>query len=390
MGLSSFWTDPVNFGSAWLSLLTSPWLGLALLLPLIHLIWMGRIERKMYGKRLQPPTPLILRTWGLGVTAGILFSFLVSTRMWQMDAVEIIWIWTVTLPLAMWGIRFACLSYTAGILAFVSLLIQSYREELFLPLEWEPVLQTLEQFSSESWLWLVAVLHLLEWGLIRADGAQGAFPIQMKHDSGQWVNGYLLNKGWSIPLVLFTPAGWLPLSVLISFGRVTLGKPIQQQKRLASTLTLLYGLILCGILVTMNLWQGAIWVAAVFSFLGHELIYQWGVWQERRREPLYISDERGLRVMAVLPDSPAMAMGLKAGYIVQRVNGVRIRTIEDLEIVTQYAAFCKLEVLDEQLDRHIMQKALYEDDPRHLGIVGAVPFGTRPEEPIQEYQLENA
>lgn len=116
--------------------------------------------------------------------------------------------------------------------------------------------------------------------------------------------------------------------------------------------------------------------------LGHEIVYQLGKWREKQSEPLFVSNERGLKVFAVLPNSPAMAMGVKAGDVIQRLNGDRIYTHKDLEKAVKDAAFCKLEVLDEYLDRHMMQKVLYQDDPKHLGIVGAVPIGKRMEKEI--------
>jgi hypothetical protein len=256
----------------------------------------------------------------------------------------------------------------------------------FIPTPWDKLWLSLQHVSVSSWLWLVAILHLLEWALIRLDGAYGSQPIQIQHRSGRTVNGFLLKKGWPIPLVILTFSGWIPIPVFLSFATVNLSKPLKQQKRLSSTLTLLYGGALCGCLLLATLVGGEVWlwIAAILSIVGHEGIFQWGRWKEKQKEPLFVTDERGLKVLAVLPDSPATAMGVKTGDIVQRLNGVRIRTLEDLEKVTEQAAFCKLEVLDERLDRHIMQKALYENDPRNLGIVAAMPFGLNGQESVQE------
>jgi hypothetical protein len=252
------------------------------------------------------------------------------------------------------------------------------------PEPWVDWVQALQSFSAESWLWLVALSHLLEWLLIRADGLPGAYPIEMKRDGGRKVSGLLLKKGWPVPLILFSHGAWLPLPVFLGYARVNLSKLPRQQKRLASTLTFLYALCLCGWLAITNVWEGGIWLAAVLAIGGHEALYQWGRRLEKYKEPLFVSDEQGLKVLAVLPGTPAAAIGLKPGDIIQRFNGKNIHTMEELIGAATHASFCKLEVLDEHNDRHIMQKVLYEDDPRHLGVIGATPLGEK--ETVQAFQ----
>ncbi|MBA4495331.1 PDZ domain-containing protein [Paenactinomyces guangxiensis] len=381
--MSYLWDDPLSYGSAWISLFSSPWIFLACLLSLIQNLWIVRLERKRFGRRLEPPVPLILRNWFFGMAAGVALSFLLSAMEWEMDAEELLWVWAVTLLFSAGGVRFSCLSYSAGILTLASLGVQRLGSSPF-PERWDKLWNSLEQFSGTGWLWLIGIVHLLEWALIRVDGDRGVLPIQIKHRTGQWINGFLLKKGWPIPLVILSADSWMPLPVFISFARLNISKPVKQQKRLASTLTCFYGIMLCGLMLAAAKWKGVLWAAAVFAVLGHETIYQWGRWQEKQKEPFFVSDQRGLKVLAVLPGSPAATLGIKSGDVIQRLNGVRVRSMEELEEQTKRAAFCKLEVLDERLDRHMMQKALYEDDPRHLGIVGAIPLGIRNPEPKQE------
>ncbi len=370
--MASLWNDFLSFINERWGLVVSAWLVPAFLMPLIHTYWRARVERKRFGQCLKPPAPLVLRTWALGIAVGVFFSFLIYLMNWRIVLDDIFWIWSVTLFLSLWGLRFACLSYSVGILSLASLTAEQF-VMVSLPAPWDRLWISLIQFSEVQWLWMAGVLHLLEWALIRADGAHGAIPIQLKHQSGSAVCGFLLKKGWPIPLLAFSDGGWSIFPIFLSFARVSASKPVKQQKRLGSTIIFLYGTLLCGLMASAANREIVLWVAAAFALVGHEWIYQWGRRVEKRREPLFVSDERGLRVMAVLPESPASAMGLKPGYIVQYFNGVRIRTMDDLQNATAKATFCKLEVLDEGMDRHIMQKALYEEDPRHLGIVGAVP-----------------
>lgn len=383
--MASFWNDSLNFINERWAFVISPWLVPAFLMPLFHTYWLARVERKRFGQRLEPPAPLVLRTWALGTAVGVLFSLLLYSLNWKMARDDLIWIWSVTLLLLLLGLRFACLSYSVGILSLASLSAEQF-VKVSIPAPWDKLWISLIQFSEVNWLWMAGLLHLLEWALIRADGAHGVLPIQLRHRSGATVCGFLLQKGWPIPLLAFSDGGWLFFPVFLSFARANASKPVKQQKRLGSTFVFLFGIMLCGLMAFAANREIVLWVAAAFAVAGHESIYQWGRWMEKRKEPLFVSDERGLRVVAVLPDSPAAVMGLKPGYIVQYLNGLRIRTMEDLQKATAKATFCKLEVLDEGLDRHIMQKVLYEEDPRHLGIVGAFPMDSIPVEVKKEGQ----
>jgi hypothetical protein len=350
---------------------------------LAYAAWLKHYEQKWFGCTLKSPTSLFFRTLFLGAGAGLFVSFCLLVSDWGIGEEEWLFVLGCMALLAIAGFRFVCLAYSVGLLSLASLFLRIF------PLPpvgapWNQLIGHLQHFSIGYWLWLVGILHLLEWFLIRLDGAYGAYPIIAERAGGQEVNGLMLQQGWPVPLLLFHQAHPFALPVFLSFSSVTLSKPLKQQKRLVSTLTLLYGLGLCAILGLMRVWDGAVWIAAAFALMAHEMIYQWGRMAEKRREPIYVSDQKGMKVLAVVPGSPAAEMGLKRGDIIQRFNGSRIRTMEDLIRCSENATFCKLEVLDERNDHHIMQKVLYEDDPRHLGVVGAIPD---PEaEPIEEYK----
>ena len=94
-------------------------------------------------------------------------------------------------------------------------------------------------FPARDWLWLIAASHWLEWALIRLDGENGAYPVQVK--SGEWFHA---KKGWPVPLLLSGPNGWIPLPVFLSFARMNLSGMLKKQKRQTSTFTFLYAVIL--------------------------------------------------------------------------------------------------------------------------------------------------
>lgn len=363
----------LEFIYTWISLWTEPLWIIACLLPIFFTIYTNLLEKKHIGHILEAPIPAILRTCFYGLLAGLVLSFCLASWSYQISKDEVILVWIVTIFFALFRRRFACLAYSVGFISLLHLLLP-YMHLTALPrssVKWYHVVQ---HFSIINWLWIVGLTHFAEWVLIRAEGAVSSTPVKLNHISGKPVQGYLLGKVWPISLVLFTSVGWLPLPMMLGFASKNSSKPLRQQRRLVSTLTMFYAIILCVSLVLSKVNSEVIWFTAAFAFCGHEMIYLWSRYMEKRRVPLFVSDDKGLKVLAVLPQTPAANLGIKSGDIIHRLNGMRIQTAEDLERAVALSSFCKLEVLDEQEDSHFLQRAIYEKDPKHLGIVGAEPM----------------
>ncbi|MFC7439969.1 PDZ domain-containing protein [Laceyella putida] len=353
----------------WLGIHPGSWLALALLL--MQVMGLSRYERKWFATRLTPPVPLAVRTWMLGGVLGVGLSICLLWGEWQIRTADLGWIWACTCILALVRARWACIAYSAGLVILLQGCLTLVPMTGF-PLSLQPYVQSLSEVQAVDWLWIVANAHLGEWLLIRLDGSQGAYPVRVKGETSQVTPALRFHKVWPFPLVL----GFMPVPLCLGFGCLNYAKPLEQEQRLASTMTLLYALALAGLTSLAEFWTGGIWVAAGFAIAGHEAIAVWNHLRVKKLSPYYVSDGHGIKVIAVIPHSPAASMGIKPGDVIHRVNGKSVPTMAALLQVTEKAAFCKVEVLDEHEDRHIMQKALYEDDPRHLGIIGASCFGT--------------
>lgn len=380
-----WWTKPLQYLLGMFSFAWHPGYVLFGLMVAAHVWWLARATRKLVGNPLEPPLPLLGRTLGMGILAGVAASLLFAFSRWDIRLDDGFWIWSVTAVLAVFHLRWACLACSAGLLTLGSLALQ---QAAWIPVEepWRTLAQTLAVFDGETWCWLACLLHFVEWALIRADGAFGVMPIQTKHAESDQVSGIMMKKGWPVPLLLPTPFGLFPVPVFLSFGRMTLSKPLKQQKRLASTCVFLYALVFLGGMLLTEVWPAALWGVALYSVAGHEGLYWWGRKLEKRNSPLFVSDSKGLKVLMVIPGTPAAELGLSSGDVIQRLNGRPIRTMEDLAQAVENAAYCKMEVLDAYQHRHILQKALYEGVPPHLGIVGAIPFEAKKTEAVEEFR----
>ncbi|RAL24520.1 PDZ domain-containing protein [Thermoflavimicrobium daqui] len=366
-----------GFWELCLQLFINPFWIVIFLLPAFQISLERIKERQIFGKRLYAPTPLILRTWYLGVITSLFLSLILLNFKFTIRAEEVFLVWACMLFLAIWRIRFACFSYAVGILSILSPIVKLLDHSKFISVYGNTWWEVIAQFSINQWLWLVCLTHLMECGLIRMAGTEGSLPVQIPHRVGRIVSGFQICKIWPMPIVVFTMSGWLAIPLMIGFESKSCLKPISQQQRLSSTYVFVLSICIGCLLALSYGWKPLLWMAVLLSLCGHEVFYWWGKRVERQKEPRFVSDEKGLRVLAVLPQTPAAEMGLKSGDIIHKLNGVRISTLEELKQVVEGTAFLKIEVCNDQMDSHFVQKALYEDDPKDLGIIGATPvWGT--------------
>jgi hypothetical protein len=295
----------------------------------------------------------------------------------------------------LWGIcsvlflirhRFACFANAVGLMSLGSLIMNRFFAD-FSPSSViiRELILSVQSFPAETWLWFVVVLHLGEWFLIRLDGARDAQPAHLKNISGERVYGYRLGRIWPICLFVSFHGSWILFPVMSGFSALNVSRSNLQQKRFASTLCLLYLLVLSAFLITARWFDLFLWVAAVFSLIGHELIYFMIRRRERNREPMFVSDENGLKVYAVVPKSPAVEMGIQPGDLILRVNQVPVKTMADLEEAIKKQSVCKMEILTSQLERKLVQKVIYEEELKSLGVIGAV----KKSEPVTESKVES-
>ncbi|HBV99111.1 MAG: hypothetical protein JL50_18320 [Peptococcaceae bacterium BICA1-7] len=234
--------------------------------------------------------------------------------------------------------RFLCLAYAGGIVSLFSIFTG-----------W-PILNVYQLLA------LVALLHLVESLLIFFSGHLGAVPAFFKTASGI-VGGFTLQKFWPIPLVALTVAGislspadagdmphWWPLikpgvyggelyfsyalvAVVagLGYGDLAIAHSPREKSRLSAYYLAIYSLVLLFLSVAAQYFRVLAPVAALFSPLGHELVIYVGKKTELVGRPFYASSSRGLKVLDVLRDSTAWAMGLRSGDILMAVNGIPVR-----------------------------------------------------------------
>ncbi|RAP74285.1 serine protease [Paenibacillus montanisoli] len=353
-----------------------------------------RLERKLFSVRLQPWPIQLGRTIVAGLLVGLLISCAGLFLGISITGEAVLWMWGTAAVLVFIRLRYLCFAYSVGLLGILQWALgwTSLGERS----DWiGSAAVSLDGLDIPGLLVLVALMHLAEALLVRWQGDRFASPLFLEGKRGKLVGGYSLHGYWPVPMLLLVPAvsggggEALPWPVLLgdgslwSSGFTMIGFPMMigfseltrsllpaAKARSASKGLLVYGLGVGIVAAAASFWSPLTLVAALCALLLHEALVAISYFREEASAPFYVHDERGLLVLAVIPGTPAESMGIAAGEVIQKVNGLRVRTKEDLyEALHVNSAFCKLEVLNHEGQVKFVSRARYAGEHHQLGVV---------------------
>ncbi|MNS15212.1 Cell division topological determinant MinJ [compost metagenome] len=380
-----------RLSDALVQFLAQPFYYISIILIMLQYRRQVHLERKLFHVR--------LHSWGRqtwitllgGLLAGILVSLISAFLGTTLTFNGVLLIWAVSIVLLLFRVRYLCFAYSVGLLGVIQFIL-SWFPNFNLDGFGQEVLTAVRELNIPSLLALVALLHLAEALLVRWQGAAFAGPLFYEGKRGKVVGGYQMKSFWPVPLFLLIPAQtagsllpWTPffggdawqsgfsliaLPVVIGFSEMTVSALPKNKARLTSSRLLIYSIVLLGLALLAGWWSPLTVVAALAAFLLHELLVWYSRFEEQNRSPFFVHPQRGLKVLAVLPGSPAEELGIKAGEVIFKVNGTPVNTKEQLHSgLRMNSAFCKLEVLNQQGESKFLQRAIYAGDHHQLGVI---------------------
>ena len=200
-------------------------------------------------------------------------------------------------------------------------------------------------------------------------GDHSYFPVLLAH-RGKSIGAIALQALWAVPLLLHTSNGWLILPALLVYSDLAVTRYAKQRARITGMWTVAFGIVLAVLSFTSLYIEAFLWVGAMWSLIGQEVMIRLSDWQERNGVPKFRSPGDGIRVLAVKADSPAAEMGILPGETITHANGQAVRNMTELYAALQMSpAFCKLEVVNEDHEQRFAQRSLYANEPHQLGII---------------------
>ncbi|QYR22133.1 PDZ domain-containing protein [Paenibacillus sp. sptzw28] len=382
-------------GSAVVQLIISPFYYLSLLLIMLQYMRQTRLERKLFHVRLHSWPKELGRTVLAGLLVGVLMSCAGLFLGVTVTGEAVLWMWGTAALLAVVRVRLLCFAYSVGLLGVLQWAVG------WTTLPGSPgwigtAASSLDRLDIPGLLLLVALMHLAEALLVRWQGDRLASPLFLAGKRGKLVGGYSLQGYWPVPMLMLVPAvsggaaeaslpwktligdaslwsgGWTMIGfpMVIGFSELTRTLLPKAKVRSTSQGLLVYGLVVAAAAAGAVFWPPLTLVAALCALLLHEALIIVSFFREAANSPFYVHDESGLRVLAVIPGSPAEAMGISAGEILHKVNGVSVRTKDELYAALHVnSAFCKLEVLNHEGQVKFIQRARYAGEHHQLGVV---------------------
>lgn len=313
-----------------------------------------RIEVALFGRARHALSKRLLFSVIFGIVGGLVGSLLLTGIGVAISSQWISNVMLCSLLLALVDMRLICFAYSGGLLSLSNLLFG-----------WPAI-------DVASLLGLVAVLHMVESVLMLLSGHLAASPIYVRREDEQVVGGYSLQLFWPLPLLalmvipqvlpgegagIAMPAWWplikpigaplsgdftlymVPLLAALGYGDWAVTATPRRKVRHSAARLMLFSLSLLFLAWLGSRNAGLLWLAAIFSPLGHELLIVIGNRQEQTGPPLWEHTGSGVMIMEVLPGGWAERAGLHPRDVILAANDSPLTGTlawrEQLDLVTK-------------------------------------------------------
>ncbi|HPT77636.1 MAG TPA: PDZ domain-containing protein [Candidatus Atribacteria bacterium] len=313
----------------------------AVLMAFVNVKRNAGLEEEWLGFSRDSTKNMLLSSMLGGMLAGLGLSFLITGLGIVVDMNALMLIWGLAMLFMLATNRGMGFAYAAGIVSLSNLI-----------LGWPDT-------DPASITALTGILYLAESLLTMTDGSSGALPVVVRHKRYSPAGAYVSNKLWPVPLVMLVPslpgqAGsggismpeWWPLlsggsttgafgliymAALLCYQDMAVTAPAKQRTRDAGFFLCAYSLVVLILAVAAD----ALYVMKYAAALLTPVLY-WLVTFLLRRgielgTPIYTPPWRGLRVLAIYPESPGSSMGIRPGDILLNLNGKAINSEEMLK-----------------------------------------------------------
>ncbi|WP_257350292.1 PDZ domain-containing protein [Pseudalkalibacillus decolorationis] len=242
---------------------------------------------------------------------------------------------------------------------------------------------------------LVAMFLVMEGILLISVGSDNTSPILLRGKRGKGIGAHVVSRIWLVPMFILVPGtavastSWFPLlqigesSFSVALVPFAIGFHHAVSQSLPGPIVKAFGFrtLALGII----LWMGAIGlvyfdlqgygIAVIgLAVVGRSALMLYYRKLEVEQAPYFSALNEGIRILGIIPSSPAAKMKVSIGERIIRVNGQRMDRVEDFyKALQSNAAFCKLDVLDYNGEVRFVQRSLYEDEHHELGLLFAQP-----------------
>ncbi|SEO53626.1 hypothetical protein SAMN04488134_108168 [Amphibacillus marinus] len=384
----------IEIAKACLRLIVNPLLYWFLLIVFLASQMRIKRERKSFGHKIYPMFDELYGFKLKGLAYGCLFSLIVLVLGATLHYLMLIGIITITMLFSL-NKKFTFLSsaYIFGFTAIILLLFPYYQSYLPVVLQGEVTNLHWIVFTT-----LMGAFLVIEAAMVNSIRPEQTFPELIRGYRGKYIGQHRLKRIALIPLVMLWPIGdlvvmadWWPVleinnqtygllifPFIIGFEHVVKSSLPEQVTGRLSQYLLMLGLLVIATSLIGYYYAIFSLISVIVGLAGREwLAYRLKV-NEQHKNAMFMPSQDGIKVLAIMPGSPAVDMELVVGDTIVKVNGMTIGTPNDFyEALQVNLTLCKLDVVDQRGEIRFLQRPLYQGDHHELGVIFAVDHQDR-------------
>lgn len=258
-----------------------------------------------------------------------------------------------------------------------------------------------DKIHVPSMLAFVAIVQCIESIFLYLTRKQDHIPIFIQH-GGRITGAFIKQKYYVVPFI-FLSATIVPFSLLVNevtlnwgtifksdlpqittgtilflagaisltnYSSVSISTPPEEKCRKDSIKYLVGSLLLFVFAFFSQKAQILKWIGTIFALIFREIVYRYGLYMERKSEPLYTSVNRGVRILEIVPDGHASKMKMKRGEVILNINGKPVQTEDGIRhALANSPTFIWMHTEDPTGQIKIYEHKCYPDGIKDLGII---------------------
>lgn len=347
-------------------------------------------ERRDFNIRIYRKSTELRQLLPQGILWGLILSlFTLGTGLVVPPAVLVI-MGAVSILLAFTlKMRLLSPAYSVSISFFLLVILYTYGGGIEWPF-FDEYFQDIDTAVYPTVAILLGLLLFAEGFLIAKNAIKKPSPGLVISKRGQTVGRYASRRIWMLPLFVFIPGGnlpapfdWFPvfsidgqsitpivIPFLIGFSQKVQGILPETAIKASGRQVILLGTVVLAVAVGGYWYPYMSIISVVIGLIGREGIYYLRKRSDRNL-PIYFSRSKlGVRILGVIPETPAQKMGLELGEIVTKVNGIHVTDEREFyKALQKNRAHCKLEVVGNNQQIRYVQRALFEGEHHELGLL---------------------
>jgi len=347
-------------------------------------------ERRDFNIRIYRKSMELRNLLPQGIMWGLLLSLFTLGAGLVVPPVVLLLIGAISLLLALTlKMRLLSPAYSVSISFFLLFILYRYGGEIEWPLVGE-YFQDIDRPVYPTVAILLGLLLLAEGFLITRNAIKRPSPGLVISKRGQTVGRYASRRIWMLPLFVFIPGGnlpapfdWFPvfsldgqpitpivIPFLIGFSQKVQGMLPETAIKASGRQVILLGTVVLAAAIGGYWYPYVSIISVVIGLIGRECIYYFRKSSDRNASFYFSRSKLGVRILGVIPDTPAQKMGLELGEIVTKINGIHVTDERELyKALQKNRAHCKLEVVGNNQQIRYVQRALFEGEHHELGLL---------------------